>query len=186
MSLINACRQVLCLFRSGKTHLRFFPSQERDLLAYFWKNSSMFHPLSLYTFFFDSRRNEGAEGNKEVFMKAWKNRHGEMSFQMYYVTFTDIKWCVSPNCTFGANKKIAAGQTLCLQGKGWKIEDIFGSKDGWSGSVLPISSWEIRWFQGILLRWVPSLKLTVRNWKWMVGILYSFLLGPGLFSVASC
>lgn len=91
MSLVNACRQVLCLFRSGKTHLCFFPSQQRDLLAYFWKNSSMFHPLSLYTSFFDSIRKEGAEGNKEVFMKAWKNRHGEMSFQMYYVTFTDIK-----------------------------------------------------------------------------------------------
>ena len=32
---------------------------------------------------------------------------------------------------------------------------------------------------------VPSLKLTVfRTWKWMVGILFPFLLGPSLFSWA--
>ena len=36
----------------------------------------------------------------------------------------------------------------------------------------------------ILDVFVPSLNLTNRPWKWMVGIRGSFLLGPGLFSGA--
>ena len=48
-----------------------------------------------------------------------------------------------------------------------------------------ISYWTWRFSNVVLVfRGVPSLKLTVRIWKWMVGRRSGFLLGPGLFSGA--
>lgn len=79
---------------------------------------------------FDSIGKEGAEGNKEFFMNMWKK------IAMVRWVFRCIMWHLQiSNDLFHLTvllertTKIAAGQTLCcLQGKGWKIEDILVRK----------------------------------------------------------